>query len=340
MPPTPCDKAFPHASRRHSHPRDLQNTKHTRSHSSLHRARPPATLYLFITLTLCLSLYTLFNDRAPPRAEPFRLIPHLQRWNDPSYAAASLRVFVYELPPRFNADLVARSITHRARIRDPRCDTNFYSSEVHVHRFLERSPVRTLDPREADFFYVPVYTTCHLITHQPNDLRAVGAHFHDAMRLVISQYPYWNRTNGRDHVYLFAQGFAARLAGDWTPFKNGIFIVHNGEFTAPEYTPHKDITIPPELRAYLQPYWLENNARPFPHQRNFLAQFGGQVSQPAPILPVMRPTPHRSAPERASWAPPCAPSFIPSFVRALLLTPTCLSDPKPCTGCQRVRKRS
>lgn len=78
-------------------------------------------------------------------------------------------------------------------------------------------------------------------------------------------------------MYLFSQGFSARLAGEWERFKNGVFMVHNGEFTAREYTPHKDVTVPPELRAYFTPYWKEAPDAVEHRPRRYLAQFGGQV---------------------------------------------------------------
>lgn len=76
---------------------------------------------------------------------------------------------------------------------------------------------------------------------------------------------------------MFAQGFAGRLAGDWQLYKNAVFMVHNGEFTAPEYTPRKDLTVPPELRAYLTPYWVEDSYAAQHAPRKYLAHFGGQV---------------------------------------------------------------
>lgn len=208
---------------------------------------------------------------------PFNLIDSLERWKQPQYAKQRLSIYVYNLPSRFNTDLVKTSHTSPSHIRDPYCDTNFYSSEVHVHRFLLNSSVRTTDPSAANYFYVPVYTTCDLINTQPNDVERTGSNFRDAMRYVTSDYPFWNASNGRDHIFLFAQGFSARLAGDWTFIKNSIFMVHNGEFTASEYTPHKDFTIPPELRSYFEPVWRAN--RPVRSlQKRYLAQFGGQVS--------------------------------------------------------------
>lgn len=72
-----------------------------------------------------------------------------------------------------------------------------------------------------------------------------------------TQLPYYNRSGGRDHVYTFTQGFGARHSGDWRRFRNGIFLVHNGEWTADEFTPHKDVVIPPDLTHYLLPRYME-----------------------------------------------------------------------------------
>ena len=39
-----------------------------------------------------------------------------------------------------------------------------YVLEVMLHEWLLSSPHRTLDPTEADWFYVPVYATCAIVT--------------------------------------------------------------------------------------------------------------------------------------------------------------------------------
>lgn len=38
---------------------------------------------------------------------------------------------------------------------------NVYALETLFHEMLLQSPHRTLDPEEADFFYVPVYASCY-----------------------------------------------------------------------------------------------------------------------------------------------------------------------------------
>jgi hypothetical protein len=54
-----------------------------------------------------------------------------------------VKVYVYDLPRKYNTELVEK---------DPRCLTHMFATEVLVHRSLLSSPVRTLDPEEADWF--------------------------------------------------------------------------------------------------------------------------------------------------------------------------------------------
>ncbi|URE21064.1 Exostosin family [Musa troglodytarum] len=63
------------------------------------------------------------------------------------------KVFVYELPSKYNKDVVEK---------DPRCLNHMFAAEIFMHRFLLTSPVRTLIPEKADWFYIPVYSTCDL----------------------------------------------------------------------------------------------------------------------------------------------------------------------------------
>lgn len=117
----------------------------------------------------------------------------------------------------------------------------------------------------------------------------VGGNFKKAVDYIRRHFPFYDQSNGRDHVFLFSQGFSARLAGNWSLYKNSIFMVHNGEFTAPEYTPHKDFTIPPYLTSYFNPVWTPPHDSSSPTSAGdmldenenvdkiYLGQFGGQV---------------------------------------------------------------
>ena len=188
----------------------------------------------------------------------------------------NLRIFVYDLPSVYNSDQVRRNTLSPPKIWDPNCTGNFYSAEYSMHQYLLRSDYRTLNPEEADFYYVPAYSCCFLINNQPNNLTKTGIFHQKLLHHIRTSYPYFNRSNGRDHVWAFTQGFGARLFGDFHPIRSGIFLVHNGQFTIEDFTPHKDLTIPPDLTGYGFPsiYEIPESRRPL---KQWLAHFGGTV---------------------------------------------------------------
>jgi hypothetical protein len=66
-----------------------------------------------------------------------------------------LKVYVYDLPTRFNKDIVDNN---------EQCSNgHMFGAELAIHQDFKTSIVRTMDPREADLFYVPVYTTCQYL---------------------------------------------------------------------------------------------------------------------------------------------------------------------------------
>ena len=80
--------------------------------------------------------------------------------------------------------------------------TCFISSGFSQH------PVRTLDPEAAEFFFVPIYPECHLFRESQRSgkeaLKNTNRWFRGALQILTHQLPYWNRTQGRDHVFVFA----------------------------------------------------------------------------------------------------------------------------------------
>ena len=95
------------------------------------------------------------------------------------------RIFVYEIPPAFNAwqDLVA-------------VDRN---TGWHLWQAFLRSEHRTTDPAQADFFFIPVWP--------------MGTFGMDTAMLafehVIRSEPHWNSTSGLNHLVVFPYDFAA-----------------------------------------------------------------------------------------------------------------------------------
>lgn len=104
-----------------------------------------------------------------------------------------LKVFVYELPSRFNSGWLSNK----------RCSSHLFAAEVAIHQALLKSSYRTLKPEEAHFFFVPIYATCNFST--VNGFPAIGHArplFAAAVSHIASSYPFWNRSNGADHVFV------------------------------------------------------------------------------------------------------------------------------------------
>lgn len=110
-----------------------------------------------------------------------------------------LKVYIYDLPAKYNVDWL-----------NERCSSHLFASEVAIHRALASSEVRTFDPWEADFFFVPVYVSCNFST--VNGFPAIGHArnlISSAIRLISSDLPFWNRSRGADHVFVASHDFGS-----------------------------------------------------------------------------------------------------------------------------------
>lgn len=111
-----------------------------------------------------------------------------------------LRIFVYDLPPKYNYDWISNK----------RCSNHLFASEVAIHKALLRSEVRTFDPYEAGFFFVPVYVSCNFSA--VNGFPAIGharSLISSAINLISSQHPFWNQSHGSDHIFVASHDFGS-----------------------------------------------------------------------------------------------------------------------------------
>eukprot|EP00042_Codosiga_hollandica_P049819 m.585323 g.585323 ORF g.585323 m.585323 type:complete len:396 (+) comp57969_c0_seq13:296-1483(+) len=90
--------------------------------------------------------------------------------------------------------VAVRSDRHRA-LRE----TDQFSLQLLFHDHLLSSPQRTLDPEEADLFYVPYYSFFVQRCHQPHSLAASNKLEAELFRILQEDYPFWNRFQGADH---------------------------------------------------------------------------------------------------------------------------------------------
>ncbi|KAF6140292.1 hypothetical protein GIB67_000340, partial [Kingdonia uniflora] len=124
------------------------------------------------------------------------------RTSSPNVSAElnGLKIYVYDLPSKYNSDWLSNE----------RCSNHLFAAEVAIHRALLSSDVRTLDPFEADFFFVPVYVSCNFST--VNGFSAIGHArplMASAVQIISSEMPFWNKSSGSDHVFVASHDFGA-----------------------------------------------------------------------------------------------------------------------------------
>ncbi|CAD5332416.1 unnamed protein product [Arabidopsis thaliana] len=112
-----------------------------------------------------------------------------------------MKIYVYDLPASYNDDWVTAS---------DRCASHLFAAEVAIHRALLSSDVRTLDPEEADYFFVPVYVSCNFSTSNGfPSLSHARSLLSSAVDFLSDHYPFWNRSQGSDHVFVASHDFGA-----------------------------------------------------------------------------------------------------------------------------------
>ncbi|KAH7677927.1 Xylogalacturonan beta-1,3-xylosyltransferase protein [Dioscorea alata] len=122
-----------------------------------------------------------------------------------------IRVYVYEMPPKFTYDLLS---LFRNTYRET---ANLTSNGSPVHRLIEqhsidywlwadliapesqrllKNVIRVHRQEEADFFYIPFFTTISYFLLEKQQCKAL---YREALKWVTDQ-PAWQRSVGRDHI--------------------------------------------------------------------------------------------------------------------------------------------
>ena len=151
-----------------------------------------------------------------------------------SARAPSPRIYVYELPAEYTTWLALSPSAN-----DPGAEGMWwqgldpvYSADLRLLNRLLVSPHRTLDPARADFYYVPMLLSLGFISHRfgiylPS--APAARVINRTIAHIRSAYPYWNRSDGADHIFMFTgDDGAAWLRGRLPLLEHAIFLTHWG----------------------------------------------------------------------------------------------------------------
>lgn len=227
-------------------------------------------------LWLSLSLYLFLSPSTPSSFLPSpisrRSLSQTRSTSSPSSAPPSLKIYVYDLPPEFN----------RIWLSNPRCASHLFAAEVALHEALIHSTVRAVNPFEADYFFVPVYVSCNFSTINGfPSLHHARPLLSSAVDLISKSFPFWNRSNGADHVFVASHDYGACFhamedvaIADGIPnyLKNSILLQTFGMISAHPCQEAEHVVIPP----YISP---ETDRRPSPEttKRDIFVFFRGKM---------------------------------------------------------------
>ena len=204
-----------------------------------------------------------------------------------------LKIFVYSLPHRFNKDLF-RSVYKNKKRKGGYQDQ---MAEGIIFQNLLNSPVRTLDPEEADLFYVPLFAAAAVsqLVHDPEKREGARRLVLEAHTYISTKFDYWKRYNGADHVWAFTHdhgpctdvNYERAMESALTrellhKLRDSIFLTNTGDLHSPCFNPLKSIVIPPYVG---KPHFLElaaprkpDSEHPVSEGRDIFASFRGQTT--------------------------------------------------------------
>nr|XP_043611260.1 probable glucuronoxylan glucuronosyltransferase IRX7 [Erigeron canadensis] len=265
----------------------LQRNSYTSKHTN--------SILSFLLITSFIILIAFISNHNPntpnPPFKPTLIIPHphshshlIQSLNavvlhqTPSQKSNNLlKLYIYDLPSKYNTDWLKNN--------NNKCRNHLFASEVAIHEFLLKSHVRTLDPYEADFFYVPVYVSCRFSSD--NGFPVISharALISSAIDVISSEFPFWRRSNGSDHVFVASHDYGAcfhamedRAVANGIPefMKNSIILQTFGVKYRHRCQDVEHVVIPP----YVSPDKIRSTLLKYPvnGRRDIFAFFRGKM---------------------------------------------------------------
>ncbi|CAD7934318.1 unnamed protein product [Amoebophrya sp. A25] len=176
------------------------------------------------------------------------------------------------------------------------CGRGQWGMETQIHDFFRAASFRTLDPYEADFFYVPGYAIC-MLEGNIWKMEEIDQIYID----LVKALPFFERSRGRDHIFTFGSGMSTSVFESWRDhIPEAIVLTPETELfndlawiIEPPFQPFKDIVIPGNLDM-TELISLQEFSKPL-EEREFLGCFFGRadvVRGPHPWVggPMIRKT--------------------------------------------------
>ncbi|CAL5356912.1 unnamed protein product [Camellia sinensis] len=153
-----------------------------------------------------------------------------------------------------------------------------YASESYFRKVLMKSHFITMDPSEADLFFLPF--SIARLRHDPRvGVEGIQDFIRDYIFNISQRYPYWNRTGGADHFYVACHSIGRSAMGKADEVKlNAIQVVCSSSYFLYGYVAHKDASLPQIWPRQGEPPDLASSVSS--NLREKLAFFAGSINSP------------------------------------------------------------
>ncbi|KAI3744778.1 hypothetical protein L1987_57869 [Smallanthus sonchifolius] len=206
----------------------------------------------------------------------------------PCRTGSPLRVFMYDLPKRFNVDMLAGYDgsplnagnlplwPQHPRLQQQHSVEYWIMASLLYENGTVDEAVRVLNPEAADVFFVPFFSSLSFNTHGKN-MTDPDTEFDRQLQVDILKFlrksNYWQRTSGRDHVIPMHHPNAFRFLRE--EVNASILIVADfGRFSKSMSSLQKDVVAP--YKHVVESFMDDDSSNPF-KLRSMLLFFRGRT---------------------------------------------------------------
>ncbi|XP_051121148.1 probable arabinosyltransferase ARAD1 [Andrographis paniculata] len=172
-----------------------------------------------LSISLCIPLLfgSLLLATVDYKSHFLSFIPQLANAGPCRAGSPPLRVYMYDLPPRFNAGMMDRRFPSNTSVTAENVPAWMWNEGLRRQHSVEywmmasllsdgggsdREAVRVADPDSADVFFVPFFSSLSYNIYVRNmaELNTVDENLQREMIDILKASDHWKRSGGRDHV--------------------------------------------------------------------------------------------------------------------------------------------
>ncbi|KAL5776756.1 hypothetical protein ACOSP7_009682 [Xanthoceras sorbifolium] len=239
---------------------------------------------LLIVITYFITSLSLDQDRSSQKL--LRFNGRYLSWPERGFGShLSLKIYVYDEDEIDGLDTLMYGTGLNLTAED--CDKGQWGTQVKIHKLLLQSRFRTSNKEEADLFFVPAYVKCIMVKAGLAE-EVINQTYVE----VISQMPYFRRSGGCDHIFVFPSGAGAHFFTSWETFINrSIFLTPEADRTdrisSTAFNTWKDIIIPGNVNDNMTTDGAFR-VHPLPlSMRKYLANYLGHAQGKLPRLQLI-----------------------------------------------------